>query len=152
MNEINYNNTYAKSFKEVFEILKTIPKYEYEQIPQEEIDFFEKNMDKNYEYIFNQKNPKTLRKTDSIIIYLYANYIADDNERDEINNILKQNAVKNEEKKKLKYPVDVFNKTNKLLDTSNIYKYNFEETALTEINESFFKNIIKNIKKFLNIK
>ena len=39
---------YAKSYSEVLEFLKHIPKEEYERIPKSEIDFFESNKDVEY--------------------------------------------------------------------------------------------------------
>ena len=70
------NSTYSCSYVEVLEILKHIPKEDYEKIPKEKIEFYKKNVDKNYVYIYDSIAPKTLRKTDAILINLYKNYIA----------------------------------------------------------------------------
>ena len=76
------NNTYSLSYVEVLEILKHIPKEDYEKIPKEKIEFYENNKDKNYVYIYNPVNPKISRKTDAILINLYKNYIAKDDEKE----------------------------------------------------------------------
>ena len=46
-------NNYEKAYTEILEILKYIPKEEYERIPKEKILFFEENCDKNYEFKFD---------------------------------------------------------------------------------------------------
>ena len=42
------NNNYSKAYTEVLEIIKYFPEEEYSRIPKEKIDFYKKNMDKNY--------------------------------------------------------------------------------------------------------
>ena len=42
------NNNYSKAYTEVLEIIKYFPEEEYSKIPKEKIDFYKKNMDKNY--------------------------------------------------------------------------------------------------------
>ena len=51
------NNTYSCSYVEVLEILKHIPKEDYIKIPEEKIEFYKNNMDKNYIYIYNTHQP-----------------------------------------------------------------------------------------------
>ena len=46
-------NTYAKAYTEVLEILKYFSEEEYSKIPQEKIEFYKNNMDKNYNYNIN---------------------------------------------------------------------------------------------------
>ena len=43
-------NSYAKAYKEVLEILSHFSAEEYSKIPQEKINFYKSNMEKNYEY------------------------------------------------------------------------------------------------------
>ncbi len=88
------NDTYRCSYVEVLEILKHIPKKDYEKIPKEKIEFYKNNMDKNYRYIYDEISPKTLRKTDTILINLYKNYIATAEEKIKIEQILKLNERK----------------------------------------------------------
>ena len=103
-------NTCSRSYVEVLEILKHISKEDYKKIPKEKIEFYKKNIDKNYVYIYDPINPKTLRKTDAILINLYKNYIANESERREINERLKLNTIKDEKEKQEKYnPDNIFN-------------------------------------------
>ena len=76
-------DTYENAYAEVLEIIKYLPKEEREKIPQNEIEYFEKN--KNYNYIYSFSDSKHLRKTDIILIYLYRKYIASAEERNKIN-------------------------------------------------------------------
>lgn len=107
------DNTYERSYVEVLEILKYIPREEYEKIPKDYIEFYKENKDKNYKYKYNQNSPKTLRKTDAIIIYLYKNYIASDEEKDEIEKNLKLNSQRAEIEKRRKYNPDNIFRENK---------------------------------------
>lgn len=105
------NDTYECSYVEVLEILKYIPKEEYDKIPKELIEFFEKNMDKSYKYTYNPASHKTLRKTDAIIVSLYKEYIASDDEKKQIEKRLMQNYEKAEIEKRKQYnPDDLFKK------------------------------------------
>ena len=79
-------DTYENAYTEVLEIIKYLPKEEREKIPQNEIEYFEKN--KNYNYIYSFSDSKHLRKTDIILIYLYRKYIASAEERNKINELL----------------------------------------------------------------
>ena len=109
------NNTYECSYVEVLEILKHIPKKEYDKIPKEKIEFYKKHMDKSYKYEYNPASPKTLRKTDAIIINLYKNYIASDDERKKIDEKLMLNYQKAEIEKRKKYnPDDLFKNKKKI--------------------------------------
>ena len=105
------NDTYECSYVEVLEILKYIPKEEYDKIPKQLIEFFEEHKDKSYRYIYNPVSPKTLRKTDAIIVSLYKDYIANDNEKEQIEKRLMENYEKAETEKRRKYnPDDLFKK------------------------------------------
>ena len=96
------NNTYECSYVEVLEILKYISREEYEKIPKEYIEFLNENKNKNYKYKYNQNSPQTLRKTDAIIVYLYKNYIATSEERENIEKKLKLNSQRAEIEKRRK--------------------------------------------------
>lgn len=104
-------NTYSNAYTEVLEILKIVPKEQYEKIPKEELDFLEKNRNKDYNFSYDIENPNTLRKTDAILISMYKKYIATENEKKAIEEILELNYRKNELEKKEKYGDKVlFNK------------------------------------------
>lgn len=146
---MNDTDTYSYSYVEVLEILKHIPKEDYEKIPREKIEFYKNNMDKNYVYIYDPITPKTLRKTDAILINLYKNYIAKEDEKKIINQILKLNEMKDEQEKQKNFNTDnIFNNKNKHVENKN---NNEEILAIVEYKETMFKNIINKIKKIFNI-
>ena len=47
------NIEYANAYSEVLEILKNISKEDYEKVPSEKIDLFEKNANKNYNFQYD---------------------------------------------------------------------------------------------------
>lgn len=110
-------NTYACSYVEVLEILKHIPKKEYEKIPKEKIEFYENNKSKIYSFEYKGINTKTMRETDAVIINLYKNYIATDEEKKKVEDILKLNTQKKElEKSKIYSSNVIFNNINTVKD------------------------------------
>lgn len=141
------NNTYSCSYVEVLEILKHIPKEDYKKIPEEKIEFYKNNMDKNYVYIYDPITPKTLRKTDAILINLYKNYIAKEDEKRKINQILKQNEMKDEQEKQKKFSTDnIFNNKHVEIENNNV-----DTLSIVEYKETMFKKIINKIKKIFHI-
>lgn len=142
------NSTYSCSYVEVLEILKHIPKEDYEKIPKEKIEFYKKNVDKNYVYIYDSIAPKTLRKTDAILINLYKNYIAKEDEKKKINEILKLNDIKDEQNKQKKFnSASIFNNRNIKSKNTDI-----NSLEIVEYKETAFKRIINTIRKLLHIK
>lgn len=137
------NDTYEKSYVEVLEILKHIPKKEYDMIPKEKIDFYKANSDKTYKYVYSSQI--TSRKTYSIIVSLYKNYIATNEEKLEIDNLLRKNLKKEEIKKEEKYnPNDLFKnkKVNTVTPNSNL--------PVQLKNKSIISRIIERIKKLIH--
>lgn len=116
---------YAKSYSEVLEFLKHIPKEEYERIPKSEIDFFESN--KDVEYVFNFDAEKSFsdqelkKESKAIIVSLYKDYIASEKEKKIIEEILRLNEEVHQSRLREKYnPDDVFkdNNQNKVKNTN----------------------------------
>ena len=101
---------YAKAYTEVVEILKHIPKEEYEKIPETEIQFYENNCDKNYKYEYDEnktiKEQPISREANAVIISIYMNYFANEKQKGIINEILKQNSINAENEKKKKYDIN----------------------------------------------
>ena len=137
------NDTYEKSYVEVLEILKHIPKKEYDMIPKEKIDFYKANSDKTYKYVYSSQI--TSRKTYSIIVSLYKNYIATNEKKLKIDNLLRKNLKKEEIKKEEKYnPNDLFKnkKVNTVTPNSNL--------PVQLKNKSIISRIIERIKKLIH--
>lgn len=107
------NTEYAIAYKEVLEILKHIPKDEYDKIPDEKIKLFEEMQDKNYEFQYNPSKTlneqKVSKRAKAIIYILFRDYWATDIQRKQI--IDKQNYERNklnEEKAKKYSPNNIF--------------------------------------------
>lgn len=132
---------YARAYTEVLEILKHIPEEEYNIIPKTEIQFYENNCDKNYKYEYDDsidiKDQPLSREANAVIVAIYMNYFANDRQQSIINEILKQNEVKEEQEKRENCNPD------------DVFKNNNSENLPIEINEekeNFFKKIINKLK------
>lgn len=142
-------NTYEKAYTEILEILKYLPEEEYNKIPKEKIEFYEKNKDEEYVYIFDSsielnKQPM-LTETRAIIVTLFRDFFATNDQKEKLNVILNQNERLYEEKLREKYnPDDIFKKQQ---NNNEIKK---EETALVEVKqEKWYKKIITFIKNII---
>lgn len=81
-------NTYENAYTEILEILKFFPDEVLRKIPKDVILFFKKNCNKGYNYKYDFTNPVYLRKTEVLIVMLYKNYIATQDEKKNIEEIL----------------------------------------------------------------
>lgn len=100
-----YENTYSKDDKEDIycteytEVLNILEYYlideDYNKIPKEMIEFFEKNADRNYRYKIDKTKTyieqSISRKTNSIIVSLYKEYFASKEEKRVLEQILSLN-------------------------------------------------------------
>ena len=92
MNEYN-DEDIRKAYVEVLEVLKHIPDVEYSKIPKDVIDDINNN--KNRFYKFEYKGIESIsRIADVILVDLYTKYIADNNKRRLVMDILKLNERK----------------------------------------------------------
>ena len=138
---------YARAYTEVLEILNHIPEEEYNVIPKNEIEFYKSNCDKNYNYVYDEsidlKDQKISREANAVIVSIYMNYFANEKQKSVINEILKQNTIKNENEKREKYNPD------------NIFKETQSQNLPIEINtakENFFKRIFNKLKSIFSNK
>lgn len=151
MVDINYANAYT----EVLEILKYIPKEDYNKIPKNKIELYETYSNKNYNFIYNpdktldEQNVSKIAK--GVIAILYRDYWANESQREFI--IKKQNydRMKIEELKREKYdPNKIFSNKDDTSDNIKIdinkdnYLLNKEDIKWYK---KFFKFIIKIFKK-----
>ncbi|MBQ3408604.1 MAG: hypothetical protein IJH12_05310 [Clostridia bacterium] len=139
---------HANAYSEILEILKYLTPEDYEKIPKEKIEFFEKNANKNY--TFNYNPDKTLQeqnvsKTTRIIIgILFRDYWATEEQRDKIVKFQQQERMRAEKEKEEKY------------STENLFKNNIKtsenennEVALVEYKkDKWYKRLIMKINKF----
>lgn len=99
-------DSYSRACTEVLIILKYyLSKSEFDKIPKEKIEFFEKNKDKNYDYKIDKNLPLEKQNisemTNSIIITLYRDYFATDNQKEILKEILILNDAKIEKQKQI---------------------------------------------------
>lgn len=130
------NMLLPKAYREVFEIIKYIPKNEYEKIPVDYIENMQRYMDKDYNYEVTKFN--NFEKQEM----LYETEVILANERAFIN--------KQEEEKKKKY-----NQNNMFIckrKNGNYYDEMItDENALIEPkNEKWYKKIIAFLKNIFN--
>lgn len=150
------NNSYAQAYAEVLEILKYIPKEEYNRIPKDKIEFYKENMDKSYNFSINPNidldKQNISLKANSILVDIYQEFFATEEQKILIDKILYENELAAEEEKRKKYnPDDIFKQDNEKKESIKIEKVESSE-ALIEYKESFFTKLKKFIFKFLNIK
>ena len=147
------NNIYARAYTEVLEILKHFPDEEYKKIPIEKINFYKSHMDKNYKFTINPEmelaNQNISKEANAIIVTLFRNYFATEEQKVKIKEILDLNQKKEEIEKRKNYnPDDIFknnrqlNKNSEILDTS---------TQLVEYKEPFFIRLKKFIFQMLHL-
>ncbi len=139
---------YANAYTEVLEILKFIPKTDYNKIPQDMIKVFSDNQNKNY--IFNYNPLQSLddqnvsKKAKLIISILFRDYWAQDNQRAKILNKEKIDRMRFEEEKQEKYNVNnLFKNKQENLQNSE------RNTSLIEVKEKNF--LQKIIEKIINL-
>ena len=138
---------YANAYSEVLEILKYIPIKDYNKIPKNIIELFEKNANNEHRFIYNPN--KTLdeqnvtKRAKAIIAILFTDYWANKIQREKI--IQKQNydRIKLNEEKREKYnPDNIFkNREIRTIEntTSNI-------VSMIAYKESAFKRLLNKIK------
>ncbi len=145
---------HANAYSEVLEILNYISIQDYNKIPKEKIEVFEKLSNKEYKFSYNpnvsldENNVSNITKT--IIAILFRDYWATEIQREKI--ISKQNydrAIFEEEKRKIYNPDNIFNKYKQKskIEESTIQN----DVALVEHKESILKRLINKIKSFFHI-
>ncbi|MCI8276463.1 MAG: hypothetical protein HFJ46_00745 [Clostridia bacterium] len=143
---------YAKSYKEVWEILKFVPKKYFEKVPSNLVRFFEENMDSEYEYKVNPSMTYLQHKksdiTEAILGNIFRDYWANPAQREFI--------LKKEERDRKVYE----EKVRDLYDPENIFSKKEEEIIkikseplLPELKKnSFINELINKVKSFFKIK
>ena len=141
------NNSYAKAYTEVLEIINHFSEDEYKKIPKEKIDFYEKLKDRKYDFKINPNidlaEQNISRKANAILVSLFRDYFATAKQKEILKNLLQQNQEKLEKEKYLKYnPDNIFNKSNSNINDSK------DKVALVEIkNEVWYRKILNFFKR-----
>ena len=136
------NIEYANAYSEVLEILKNISKEDYEKVPSEKIDLFEKNANKNYNFQYDTNlkldEQNVSKRTKAIIAILFRDYWATPEQREKI--LAKQNydRIQIEKNKQKQYNVDnIFKNKEKKAETVE------NSVSMIEYKESIFSKIKK---------
>ena len=89
------DSKYRKAYTEVLEILSHFPSSEYSKIPPEKIEFYKKNMDKDYVYKINPEIDLSKQdisiEANAILVSLFRDYFATEKEKQVLNNLLNEN-------------------------------------------------------------
>jgi hypothetical protein len=105
------NNTYAKAYTEVIEIINHFSEEEYKKIPKEKIEYYENNKDKNYIFKIDPNidldKQNISKKAYSILVSLFRDYFATDRQKQILDDLLMQNEQKLEEEKLIKYAAEL---------------------------------------------
>lgn len=83
----------AKDYNEVLYLLSFLSEKEYSKIPQNEIKFLKENSIKQYEFSNDFNYTKVSCNALAIYVRLYRDYIANDQEKTLINEILELNST-----------------------------------------------------------
>ena len=139
-----FNN---KVLKQVYVILKEFPKEQLEKIPKNVYEYILKNKDNNYNFEINQdfelNSNSVLPGTIKIMEILFLEYIATEEEKNEIIDIMNKNEKEYQEKVRLEYNMDFLNKRKKsefLKESNNL--------PIEVKKENFFIKIISIINNY----
>lgn len=145
------NIEYANAYSEVLEILKNISKEDYEKVPSEKIDLFEKNANKNYNFQYDANltldEQDVSKRAKAIIAILFRDYWATPEQREKI--LAKQNydRIQIEKDKQKQYDVNnIFkNKERKIEIVENsVSMVEYKESIFTRIKKWFKQTFKKN--------
>ena len=139
--------TYSMAYKEVLVLLKYyLKEEEYNKIPKDKIEFFEKNADKNYRYEIDKnksyEEQQISQKANSIIVSLYRDYFTNDEEKKKLDEILNLNDLK---AKKIK--AESQNKNRTKLEIKEDGEDIKEKLQLIEKKENIFQKIWDKLRK-----
>lgn len=148
------NSTYAKAYTEVLEIIKYFPKEEYAKIPIEKIEFYKNNMDRNYNFTINPEIDLSEQnisiEANAIIVNLFRDYYATEEQKVKIKEILEINDKKEEQEKRTKYnPDNLFKKVDKQENGNN--EVEESKKSVIEYKETFFTKFKRFIFGILHI-
>ena len=142
-----------RAYVEVLETIKHMDSDLVKKIPQKLIQFFEEHKDKNYQFKFDEnidiENQKISIEAGSILAMLMLNYIANEQEKNEINNILAENEKKYEEELREKYnPDNLFKKR----ENKQEEKVEEQHSLMVVENKPWYKKIFEKIKNIFKKK
>ncbi len=139
-------SSYKIACSQVVKTLEYMPESQLNKIPQTVVEYYKKNMDKEYPFEIDTNSTLSEQQysKDAAIILtaIYKRYLFDENENKKIDAVLKENSIKLEKQKKELYKTDeIFGKKKgKKLKIENI------DTQMTVYKESIFTKVAKSFK------
>jgi len=149
------NDIYSKAYVEVLEIIRHFSEEDYKKISEKDIKFFEDNKDKNYKFKIDPSidldKQNISKEAGAIIVNLYLDYYATEEQKVKIQEVLELNQRKLEYEKRKKYnPDDLFKKDNVIKSNDENTKKN-NEMSIVEYKETFFTKFKNFIIKLLKL-
>ena len=137
----------TKAYTEVLSVLNELEEEDYNKIPKEKIELYNKLSDKEYVFKYNKKeflDTQISEKAKAIIASIFIRYIANDEERDIIRKKQRETFLKEEKQKESIVLNDLF--ANNSVEVIN----NKPQMELMVVKkDNFFTRIIRKVKKLL---
>ena len=157
---------YSKAYTEVLEILTYLPEAEQRKIPIERIKFYYENRDKKYDFHYDENRSfdeqKVLPETQAIIVTLFRDYFATNEQKEKLEEILTHNDTVQQEiinesfhYEDIFHHDDSYNRIDDSKESVDIQedsriesnKKSIENSnSLSEIKDNFFISLIRKIK------
>ena len=119
---------YPNAYKEVYEILKYVPKEDLKRVPKKFMDMLEEKMNKNYKFSIDTSNDfieeqELMIETRTILAYIFLNYCATEIQKEKVNIKFKKDIEDAEKQKRDLYNVDILKNKKQLKKVTNVKKY-----------------------------
>lgn len=139
---------YSRAYVEVLEVLKFLKEEEYNRVPKERIDIYNKYKDKEYYFEINKEKElgeQISPKAKAVLSNLFIRYIANDADREEIVVQERKKEYKEEMAKSQNIKLNpLFEKRTKTAETIEE-----NQSLIVYTEDNIFKKFIKKIKAFL---
>ena len=146
------NIRYRDAFEEVYVVLNYLDENDYSKIPKRKIEVIEKNRNREHNFDIDLdislKEQNLMAESKAILFNLFRDYYATSEKKEKILKIWKEESLKEDEKKRELYDVDVFAQINKKEVREEVKEENLE---LVKSKENIFKKILNSIKAFFII-
>lgn len=141
------SSKYKNAYKEVLEMIKYLPPKELCKIPEEKIEYFQKNQNIDYDFSFDISIPlekqNISREANAIILKLFNDYFISDKQKENLLKILDINEAEYLENQRKKYnPDNIFNNT----EMENNEKINSDNLPTQVNKKNIFMKIIEYFK------
>ena len=147
------NKEYAIAYKEVLEILKYIPKEDFNKIPNSRIEMYKVFCDKNYRFSYDPckslEEQKVTKRAKAIIGLLFRDYWATSVQREKIIARQQYERYKLEEEKKRNNILHENNSSKIIENNSNEAKNRFSNLPVSVKTENYFKKFFIYVKRLI---